>query len=139
MNTNKTMKALLGVALIMGGSLYLLPTLAHPIWSNGVNNQNATAPGNNCRYGYNGTWIQGEDGEYYTPCYNPETGEYNPLYNRTQYQYGQLCGNGGGPNQRGNVWRNQQSQSTGWLGRMMGGVNAGGGNGFRRGGCGRTG
>ena len=139
MNGNKTMIMLLGVALIIGGSLYLLPTLARPIWSKSANDQNATVPVYNCPYGYNGTWVQGEDGEYYPPCYDPEAGEFNPLYNQTQNRYGQMCGYGAGLNQKGNAWRNQQSQSTGWLGNMMRGVNAGGGNGFRRGGCGRTG
>ena len=135
------MITLLGVALIIGGSLYLLPTLAHPVWSNNNDGQNISTLGVNCPYGYNGTWVQGEDGEYYPPCYDPETGEYTPLQNRTQYQYGPMCGYGygTGSNQRGYSWRNQQSQSTGWLSGMMGGVNTGGGNGFRKGGCGRFG
>jgi hypothetical protein len=136
MKTNKTLLALVGVALVLAGTLYLTPALAHPIWSEPTEDGELGPP---YRHRYlNGTWTLDEDGELQPPCWDPETGEYVPRYNGTQqdwcpYEEGQAGGLGG-------MWRNwsggAQQGSRGFRGGMMQGYDGD----FRRGGgCGRTG
>ncbi len=136
MNGRKTMLALVGVAVVLVGTLYLAPALAHPYWSEPTEDGEIGPP---YRHNYlNGTWTLDEDGELQPPCWDPETGEYVPRYNGTRqevcpYEEGQTGGGLGG------MWRNWSGSAQQGGGGFRGGNKQGSG-GFRRGGgCGRTG
>jgi hypothetical protein len=137
MKARKTILALVGVALVLAGTLYLIPALAHPIWSEPTEDGEIGPPYQHCIV--NGTWTLDEDGELQPPCWDPETGEYVPRYNGTRqdwcpYGEGQT---GGGP---GGMWRNWSGGAQQGGGGFRGGMMQGTGRGFRRGGgCGRTG
>jgi len=134
MNNRKTLLALMGIALVLAGTLYLIPALAHPIWYEPTEEGEDTPPYQHCYV--NGTWTQ--DGDLQPPCWDSETGEYTPRYNGTRpdwcpYEEGQMAGGLGGMMHN---WSNQVQQG---LGGLRGG-NTQGIGGFRRGGgCSRTG
>lgn len=134
MKANKTMLALVGVALVLAGTLYLAPTLAYPIWSETTEDGEIGPPYRHCIV--NETWTLGGDGEPQPPCWDPETGEYVPRYNGTRqdwcpYEESQAGGLGG-------MWRNWSGNAQRDGGGFRGGNRQG--SGFRRGGgCGRTG
>lgn len=135
MKARKTMLALVGVALVLAGTLYLAPALAHPYWSEPTEDGEFDPP--YLHHYVNGTWTLDEDGELQPPCWDPETGEYVPRYNGTwqdlcPYEEGQAGGLGG-------MWRNWTVSAQRGGGGFRGGNRQGSG-GFRRGGgCGQTG
>ena len=130
MNSRKTLLALMGVALVLAGTLYLIPALAHPIWYESTEEGEDYPPYQN-RY-VNGTWTLDEDGTLQPPCWDPKTGEYVPRYNGTRpdwcpYEEGQTGSLGG-------MWRNWSGRVQQGLGGFRGGMMQGIGGGFRRGG-----
>jgi hypothetical protein len=141
MYDRKTMFALAGLALVLAGTLYLVPTMAYPYWYQPTEDGDAVPPYFSHCY-VNGTWTRDVNGTLRPPCWDPETGEYVPRYNGTRpewcpYVGGQTGQSAGG---LGGMWRNWSSRvQQGWSG-FRGGMMQGSGNGFRRGGgCGWTG
>lgn len=141
MYNRKTLLALVGVALVLAGTLYLAPALAYPYWYQPTEEGEASPPYQYSHCYVNGTWTRYENGTLQPPCWDPETGEYTPRYNGTRpdwcpYADDQTAQSGGG---LGGMWRNWSSRvQQEWSGFR--GAAQGIGGGFRRGGgCGRTG
>jgi hypothetical protein len=142
MYNRKNMLALVGVALMLVGTLYLAPVIARPYWYQSTEDgETVTVPPYAHCY-VNGTWTMDENGAFQPPCWDPDTGEYAPRYNGTQpdwcpyegSQTGQSTGGLGGMMRN---WGNRIQQ--GWNG-FRGGMMQGFTGGFRRGGgCGWTG
>ena len=124
MKSRKTMLALMGVALVLAGTLDLVPALARPYWYEPTED-GEDAPPYQHRY-VNGTLTWDETLQ--PPCWDPETGEYTPRYNGTQpdwcpYEDGQT---GQRTGDLGGMWRNW-SDSRGGIRQGSGGFRRGGG------------
>jgi hypothetical protein len=139
MKANKTLLALLGAALVVGGALFLAPTYAYPTASTPPGAQGSSGLGVYCPFyyyngtGYNGTGVQGGVNGSYPLCLG-----YGPM----GYQYLNQTGGQFGPMSWMWGWMGRGSgegaQPSGWFGGMMGGYGPGSRNGSGGGGCGRT-
>ena len=142
MNSRKVMLALAGMALVLVGTLYLVPALARPYWLRSAEDSEAVtvSPYGHCYV--NGTWVQNGNGTLQPPCWDPETGEYIPRYNGTRPDWCPYAGGqaGQGTGGLGGMMRGWARGAQQALGGLRGGMMQGFGGGFRRGGgCGQTG